>query len=119
MHLLAKLPVELSPKSSYIGHNDLTLGAVGSGQYHDFSLTVQPTRLGLVKVSPLILINTIQKREYTIEKVVDVFVIDEEYEIDEILGGNNMHNVFVSYDRGFQRVAPESGPMSSLHSSAI
>lgn len=120
MHLTVKLPVKLCPSSSFIGAVDMTLGTIGSGQYEDFTLTVQPTRLGLVKVSPLILINSMQKKEYTIEKVVEVFVTDDDHHHDEE-DARHFQNIFVRYDRGYKRDPnPETGPLlSSLHLSAI
>lgn len=120
MHLLAKLPIKLCPNSTYIGGNDTIIGNVNSGQFYDFLLCTQPTRLGLVQVTPLLLIDTKHNKEYLIEKVVDVFVTDNEHghSDENTFSNRNRYNPFVRYDRGYKRNM-QGSRHSSIHLSAI
>lgn len=94
MDLKVKLPAPLDYSCPYTGSAEFGLGVIDPGQYREFPLTICPSKLGLIKVSPLIFINTLLQEEYTIEKVVDVFVVDTDYHEDESF----QINKFVRYD---------------------
>lgn len=94
MELLVKLDTPVNYGCDYTGSAEFVLGLLDPGQNREFPLTVCPARLGLVKISPLKLVNVLVKEQYTIEKVVDVFVVDEDYHEDETF----QMNKFVRYD---------------------
>lgn len=94
MDLMVKLPTPLDFNCPYTGSAEFSLAVVDPGQYHEFPLTICPSKLGLVKVSPLVLVNTLNQEQYTIEKVVDIFVVDGDYYEDESF----QINKFVRYD---------------------
>lgn len=94
MDLMVKLPTPLDYNCPYTGSAEFGLAVVDPGQYREFPLTICPSKLGLVKVSPLILVNTLLQEQYTMEKVVDIFVVDSDYYEDESF----QINKFVRYD---------------------
>lgn len=94
MDLIVKLPTVLDFNCPYTGSTEFCLGPVDPTQQREFPLTIFPTKLGLIKVSPLILINTLKQEQYTIAKVVNVFVVDDDYHEDEAF----QMNKFVRYD---------------------
>ncbi|KAI9582602.1 probable trafficking protein particle complex subunit 13 homolog [Glossina fuscipes] len=93
MDLIVKLPTILDFNCPYTGSAEFCLGPLDPTQQREFPLTIFPTKLGLIKVSPLILINTLKQEQYTIAKVVDVFVVDDDYYEDETF----QMNKFVRY----------------------
>ncbi|XP_005174790.1 probable trafficking protein particle complex subunit 13 homolog [Musca domestica] len=94
MDLMVKLPTPLDYNCPYTGSAEFSLGVIDPGQYREFPMTICPSKLGLVKVTPLIFTNTLLQEQYTIEKVVDVFVVDTDYHEDESF----QINKFVRYD---------------------
>ncbi|TMW46077.1 hypothetical protein DOY81_008849 [Sarcophaga bullata] len=105
MDLIVKLPTPLDFNCPYTGGAEFRIGAIDPGQHAEFPLTVCPSKLGLIKISPLILRNTLMQEQYTIEKVVDVFVVDSDYHDDESF----QINKFVRYDNApHQQVEDQS-----------
>ncbi|XP_067627529.1 probable trafficking protein particle complex subunit 13 homolog [Eurosta solidaginis] len=94
MDLVVKLETQLEFNCDYSGAAEFSIGKLASGEQREFPLTVCPARLGLIKISPLLLTNILQKEQYIIEKVVDVFVVDTDYHEDEAFQVNK----FVRYD---------------------
>lgn len=94
MDLMVKLPTPLEFNCPYTGSAEFSLGVVDPGQYCEFPLTVCPSKLGLIKIKPLIFTNTLLQEQYTIDKVVDVFVVDDDYHEDESF----QINKFLRYD---------------------
>ncbi|CAD7015230.1 probable trafficking protein particle complex subunit 13 homolog [Ceratitis capitata] len=94
MDLVVKLETQLEFGCDYTGATEFSIGKLAPGEQREFPLTVCPARLGLIKISPLLLTNTLQKEQYIIEKVVDVFVVDTDYHEDEAFQVNK----FVRYD---------------------
>lgn len=67
------------------------LNQLQSGESTEFPLSICPSKLGLVKVSPLILTNTLQNdQQFTIENVVDVFVVNSDYNSDPTTHQNKL-----------------------------
>lgn len=99
MDLIVKLPTPLDFNCPYTGSAEFRIGSVDPGQHSEFPLTVCPSKLGLIKISPLVLVNTLMQEQYTIEKVVDVFVVDSDYHNDESF----QINKFVRYDNAPHR----------------
>lgn len=94
MELTAKLDTKPRLGCDYTGSAEFQLGTIESGKSKEFPLTVCPTKLGLVKVTNLLLTNTYQKRTYEFEDFVQVFVVDSDYFEDEPF----QMNKFVRYD---------------------
>ena len=104
MDLRVKLEASMDVDCDYTGSSDFLLGSLDPAAYREFPLTVCPSKLGLIKISPLILTNTLQMSQYTIEKLVDVFVVDTDYRDDETFQVNK----FVRYDHAIQRPTEDS-----------
>ncbi|XP_037711733.1 probable trafficking protein particle complex subunit 13 homolog isoform X1 [Drosophila subpulchrella] len=90
MKLNVRLVAKFSPDSQYTGCADFMLGLLQSGESAEFPLSVCPSKLGLVKISPLILTNTLQNEQFTIENVVDVFVVNSDYDNDPTTHQNKL-----------------------------
>ncbi|XP_037947480.1 probable trafficking protein particle complex subunit 13 homolog [Teleopsis dalmanni] len=103
MDLVVKLETKLSNKCDYTGSAQFSIGNLDPGQSNEFPLTICPNRLGLIKISPLILINKLLQEKYTIDKVVDVFVVDADYHEDSTF----QINKFVRYDNALQVLSEE------------
>ncbi|KAH8287874.1 hypothetical protein KR018_005352 [Drosophila ironensis] len=90
MKLNVRLVPKLSASSQYTGCADFMLDLLGSGESTEFPLSVCPSKLGLVKVAPLVLTNTLLNEQYTIDNVVDVFVVTSDYNNDPTTHQNKM-----------------------------
>lgn len=82
MDLLMNLNTKAKVGCGYTGQTEISLGALEPGKYKEFSLTVCPTRLGLITVTNLQLTDVFMKRKYEFDDFVQVFVVDEDYEED-------------------------------------
>lgn len=94
MELMAKLDTKTSFGCDYTGSAEFNLGNMDPGQAKEFPLTVCPAKLGLIKITNLILTNVVLKRTYEYDDVVHVFVVDSDYQEDESF----QMNKFVRYD---------------------
>uniref|UniRef100_A0A6P4EG21 Probable trafficking protein particle complex subunit 13 homolog n=1 Tax=Drosophila rhopaloa TaxID=1041015 RepID=A0A6P4EG21_DRORH len=90
MKLNVRLAAKFSADSQYTGCADFMLGLLQSGESSEFPISVCPSKLGLVKISPLILTNTLQNEQFTIENVVDVFVVNSDYNNDNTTHQNKL-----------------------------
>ncbi|KAI8043502.1 hypothetical protein M5D96_004834 [Drosophila gunungcola] len=90
MKLNVRLAATFSADSQYTGCADFMLGLLQSGESAEFPISVCPSKLGLVKISPLILTNTLQNEQFTIENVVDVFVVNSDYNNDPTTHQNKL-----------------------------
>lgn len=94
MELHAKLDTKTRFGCDYTGSAEFNIGQVDAGKYKDFPLTVLPAKLGLVKISNLVLTNIILKKNFEFDDFVQVFVVDSDYREDEAF----QMNKFVRYD---------------------
>ncbi|XP_068158439.1 probable trafficking protein particle complex subunit 13 homolog [Drosophila tropicalis] len=88
-----KLHIHLDIKmltNSYTGSADFLLEVLQPAEKTEFSLSISPSNLGLIRVSPLLLVDTLQNRRYYFEKVVDVFVVDADYHQDDVFFLNKL-----------------------------
>ncbi|KAH8281682.1 hypothetical protein KR054_002247 [Drosophila jambulina] len=91
MKLNVRLVAKFSPDSQFTGCADFMLNRLQSGESTEFPLSVCPSKLGLVKVAPLILTNTLQNdQQFTIDNVVDVFVYNNDYNNDPTTHQNKL-----------------------------
>ncbi|KAH8389144.1 hypothetical protein KR200_005471 [Drosophila serrata] len=91
MKLNVRLVAKFSPDSQFTGCADFMLNQIQSGESTEFPLSVCPSKLGLVKVSPLILTNVLQTdQQFTIDNVVDVFVVNSDYNNDPTTHQNKL-----------------------------
>ncbi|KAH8244252.1 hypothetical protein KR026_003677 [Drosophila bipectinata] len=94
MKLNVRMVCKYAPDSQYSGCADFMLNLLKSGESAEFPLSISPSKLGLIKVSPLILTNTLQNEQYTIENVVDVFVVTSDYNNDP----TTLQNKLIRYE---------------------
>lgn len=81
-----KLHITLETKAfadcPYTGSADFVLDVLQPGQFAEFPLTICPSKLGLIKVSPLLIVDTLKNEQFLMTKVVEVFVVDADYHQD-------------------------------------
>ncbi|XP_033236848.1 probable trafficking protein particle complex subunit 13 homolog isoform X1 [Drosophila pseudoobscura] len=82
MKLHVRLVTKLSPECQYTGCADFKLDELNTGENAEFPLSVSPSKLGLIKIADLLLVDTENNEHYSIEKVVEVFVVDSDYNKD-------------------------------------
>ncbi|KAH8410658.1 hypothetical protein KR009_011099 [Drosophila setifemur] len=90
MKLNVRLAAQFSPDNQYTGCADFMLDILKSGESAEFPLSVCPTKLGLIKLLPLVLTNTLKNEKYTLENVVDVFVVNFDYNNEHTNHQNNL-----------------------------
>lgn len=94
MELTAKLDTKLRFGCDYTGIAEFQIGSIEPGKYKDFPLTICPSKLGLIKISNLLLTNSFLKRTYEFDDFAQVFVIETDRFEDEPF----FMNKFVKYD---------------------
>lgn len=94
IELEAKLDSKAAFGCDYTGSAEFYLGNIDPGKSKEFPLTVCPAKLGLVKVTNLVLTNLLMKRNYEFDDVVQVFVVDSDHQNGEAF----QMNKFVRYD---------------------
>lgn len=83
MKLHVTLETKVSADCPYTGSADFVLDVLQPGEMAEFPLTICPSKLGLIKVSPLLIVDTIKNEQYLMSKVVEVFVVDADYYQDD------------------------------------
>lgn len=94
MKLHVKLDTKVFPGCPYTGSADFELDTLQPGQLAEFPLTICPSKLGLIKVSPLVIVDTLKNEQFIMTKVVEVFVVDADYHQD----GTFLLNKLIRYE---------------------
>lgn len=94
MKLHVSLDTKVYPDCPYTGSAEFVLDVLQPGEMAEFPLTICPSKLGLIKVSPLLLVDTLRNEQYVISKVVEVFVVDADYHQD----GTFLLNKLIRYE---------------------
>lgn len=71
---------------AYTGTIEDSLGTIEPEKFKDFSLTIFPTKLGIIQITDLQLLDIFMKRTYDFEDFLQVYVvndINEEYEMQK------------------------------------
>lgn len=94
IELEVKLVSEASFKCDYIASSEFYLGGIDPGNSKEFPLTVCPVKLGLMKVTNLVIKNLLMKNIYTFTDVVEALVVESDNQNGEAF----QMNKFVSYN---------------------
>lgn len=76
---------------AYTGSMEQSLGNIEPEKFKEFTLTIFPSRLGIICVSDLQITDLFMKRSYEFEDILQVFVVNE---LDEVYDMQN----FVKYN---------------------
>ncbi|XP_051858385.1 probable trafficking protein particle complex subunit 13 homolog [Drosophila albomicans] len=97
MKLYITLDTKVFPDCPYTGSSNFVLDVLQPGAIAEFPLSICPSKLGLIKVSPLLIVDTLKNEQYIINKVVEVFVVDADYHQD----GTFLLNKLIRYETPF------------------
>jgi len=62
---------------AFTGSSEQNLGMIEPEKFKDFTLTIFPTRLGIINISDLQLTDVFMKRSYEFEDILQVFVVND------------------------------------------
>ncbi|CRK89262.1 CLUMA_CG003021, isoform A [Clunio marinus] len=62
---------------AYTGSSEQSLGMIEPERTKEFTLTIFPTRLGIISISDLQLTDVYMKRSYEFEDILQVFIVDD------------------------------------------
>lgn len=62
---------------AYTGSSEQSLGMIEPEKFKEFTLTVFPTRLGIINISDLQITDVFMKRSYEFEDILQVFVVND------------------------------------------
>jgi trafficking protein particle complex subunit 13 len=62
---------------AYTGSSEQSLGMIEPERFKEFTLTIFPTRMGIVNISDLQLTDVYMKRSYEFEDILQVFVVND------------------------------------------
>ncbi|CAO1433023.1 unnamed protein product [Diamesa tonsa] len=86
MDLMMNLKTVPKKGCAYTGTIEDSLGTIEPEKFKDFSLTIFPTKLGIIQITDLQLLDIFMKRTYDFEDFLQVYVvndINEEYEMQK------------------------------------
>ncbi|CAO1425453.1 unnamed protein product [Diamesa serratosioi] len=86
MDLMMNLKTIPKKGCAYTGTIEDSLGTIEPEKFKDFSLTIFPTKLGIIQITDLQLLDVFMKRTYDFEDFLQVYVvndINEEYEMQK------------------------------------
>ncbi|GAB0091756.1 Probable trafficking protein particle complex subunit 13 homolog [Sergentomyia squamirostris] len=90
MELTVNLMGKAQKDSAYTGTSEYSLGSIASGTFKDCTLTVFPVQLGLITITDLQLTDTFLKKTYKFEDFLQVFVVDNNYDVDNFIMDENV-----------------------------
>jgi hypothetical protein len=61
----------------YTGSSEQVLGLIEPEKFKEFTLTIFPTRMGIITISDLSLTDVFMKRSYEFEDIAQVFVVND------------------------------------------
>lgn len=102
MELQLKLNAKTELGCHYTGSTDFTLGSIEAEASKDFRLSVCPVKIGLISVTQLQITDTVLKRTYEFEDIVQVLVVDKDYCDDELFEMDK----YVRYNHSDKIVVP-------------
>lgn len=62
---------------AYTGSSEQSLGPIESEKFKEFTLTIFPTRMGIINISDLQITDVFMKRSYEFEDILQVFVVSD------------------------------------------
>lgn len=81
MELNLNFHVKPQRDHAYTGASEQSLGMIEPEKCKEFTLTIFPTRLGIINISDLQLTDIFMKRSYEFEDILQVFVVND---LDEV-----------------------------------
>jgi len=81
---------------AYTGSSEQSLGTIDPEKFKEFTLTIFPSRLGIMSISDLQLSDLFMKRSYEFDDLLQVFVVNDLNEAYDMQKFVKYHDIPVS-----------------------